>query len=64
MCGLGDDNASMACITEVCVSAVKHVRDVAFIQPQAERIGMAVSKAEIENGRRESIVLNKTRRVF
>ena len=64
MGGFSDDDAAMACIAVVRVPAVQNVRDVAFIQPQAERIGMAVSKAEIENGRRESIVLNKTRRVF
>lgn len=64
MCGLGDDNASMACITEPRIPAVQHVRDIAFIQPQAERIGMAVSEGKIEHGSRESTVLNKTRRVL
>jgi hypothetical protein len=60
--GFGDDDAAMARIAVVRVSAVKNVGDVSFIQPQAERIGMAVPKPEIEHRRRESIVLNKTRR--
>lgn len=64
MSGLGDDDAPMACIAAVRVSAVQNVGYTAFVQAYADWIGVAVPETKVDHRRRQRVMLHQAQRIL